>query len=73
MIKYRLWEHGQSVETNSVPENTPIVGVNGFQFITNEAHYCAAGFNLEELPESERKKPAHFNLPFAEIINYAPN
>lgn len=67
MKKYKIWNCGQTSFSDEIPEGMPVVGANGFRFITNKIHYMAAGYPLELLPEEEADKPAHFNLPFAEF------
>lgn len=70
-VKYKIWECGQIIFSDEIPEGMPIVGVNGFRPITTREHYYAAGWGelIPETPEDVLNSPAHFNQPFAEICS----
>lgn len=70
MKKYKIWNCGQTNFSDEIPEDMPVIGVNGFWPISTRSHYHAAGYGglIPETPEEVLNAPAFFNQPFAEIV-----
>lgn len=68
-MKYKIFERGQFRRfSEEIPLDMPIVGVSGFKPVSNGLHYLAAGYDYDNLPKEERRKPSHINPPYAEKI-----